>query len=194
MRRCAKPGGFHTTGTASRSMPCLSMRLFMPHPYAFLAASALTAMLAACDPPAPRAVAEIETDTEVLYFEPIGRGNRAQLTDTTRVVVRDSATWAQLHPQFDPLVPFQAVDFRQAMVIAVAVPAPTAGYLVEVTAVEQAGDSLLVTYTRTRPGDDCATALGRTVPFEVVLARRAEGTAVFREEIAYLACDLGGPF
>lgn len=150
--------------------------------------SLLLLLLTGCgDPPPPPPE---EPASEVLYFEPIGFGMRAQFSDTTEVVIRDSTAWAAYQDSLTSTGTFQPVDFSQAIVLLAAVPAPTGGYTIEFDTVELVGDSLLAHYVVNVPGPDCITAMGLTTPFQVVLARRTDAPVRFVRRAEEYSCEL----
>ena len=105
---------------------------------------ALVAM--ACTPEPPLPDTDFDAVPELLYFERLGLGQRTQLADTTEVLIRDAATWSIYQDSLETPGPFRAVDFEQAMVLLVSVPAETGGYGVEFETAELIDGEIVVTY------------------------------------------------
>jgi len=140
---------------------------------------------------APEADLEVPDDLpEMLYFETIGRGQNATLTDTTEIVLRDSAAWAEVQAHLHPLSPFKPVAFDQAMVLVIAIPDSTSGKIIEVESVEQHGSDILVSYLLSEPAKDCMPAMAVNIPFQVLLVRRAEGTVRFERRTEPYRCGM----
>ncbi len=125
-----------------------------------------------------------------VYFSPIGAGNYARVEDTVETVIYNSRTWKRWKEVFRWVEPPLEPDFQQAMVILIAIPAPRAGYWVQVETVEETEDSLRVTYTLTEPASDCLIAEVPTVAFQAVLARRVEKPVRFFRHIRYESCEV----
>lgn len=123
-----------------------------------------------------------------LYFEPIGRGQSAQVNDTTQVVIRDSLEWQAFQDRLAPVQPFRPADFTQGMVILAALPVPSSGYAVEFESIEKLGDTITASFVLMRPGPDCMIAPALTTPFQAVLVRRAEGDVRFEHRVEDLPC------
>ena len=128
--------------------------------------------------PAPPDAAE-SPQSEPLAFELVGQGLRADVQDTLEVVIRDSSRWAEIRDQLRPAQPFGRVDFDETMVLFVALPVPSGGYDLRFEAVERTDAGVVAEYLFAEPGDDCMTALGRSVPFQAVAVPRAEGPVRF---------------
>lgn len=120
---------------------------------------------------APR---EPESESTVLYFEPIGYGDRASLQDTTEIVIRDEQTWRAFADSLNPLAPFDSVDFSQALVLLAALPQTASGYSVEFVSIEENDSTAAAEYIVEIPGSDCLTGMADVVPFQAVLVRRTD--------------------
>ncbi len=129
-------------------------------------------------------------EPEPLYFETLGRGISASLSDTTQIVIRDATEWAGFSPLLHTRLPMKKVDFSQVIVLLAAVPAPSSGYAVTFESVELSADSILARYVLMQPGEDCMTANAQTVPFEAVIVRRAEGPVHFERLREDVPCSL----
>ena len=141
---------------------------------ALLALSAL--FLAACQ---PSGTLPPDVPIESLYFESLGRGYSAQVTDTTEMTFRTPEEWGSFADRLHPMVAFRAADFEQTMVLVAAVPATTGGYTVEFESVEQIGDEIVAAYLVTEPGYDCVAIMALTQPFHVVAVRKTVGPIRF---------------
>jgi hypothetical protein len=128
--------------------------------------------------------------SEPLYFEPIGRGQSTAVLDTIEAVIRTPESLEDYLRQLRPPYPFRPVDFSQAMVILVAVPAPGGGYSVDIESVEMYEEQIRVEYVVTIPGDDCVTSIGQNTPFVATLVRRAEGEVRFTHRVEEMLCGL----
>ena len=143
----------------------------------------LTVFLAGCFG-TPQQETEVSI-AEALAFEPLGRGQRAQL-DTTELAIRDAATWAAYQDSLRPLRPFKEANFDQEMVLLVALPVPTGGYDVRVEVIERTEEGVTVRYRLFTPADDCRVTVGQGVVFQAVrLAHTAAPLHFIREEEAF---------
>jgi hypothetical protein len=143
--------------------------------------------LTGCQVPAPDAEADVE-EVASLYFERLGSGVSARIADTTEVVLRSAENWETFAAALRPAQPFPPVDFSQMDVLVVAVAVPSGGYAVEFESVVQTGGEIVATYRLVTPGPDCLTALGQTVPFQVVSVRKSEGAVRFVRTTENLSC------
>ncbi len=137
----------------------------------------------------PEAEVVVEA-TEVLPFENVGVGASASLTDTTEVILYTPEAWENYRARLRSVGPFKPVDFSQEMVVLVAVPVPSGGYSVEVESVEKAGDEVVVHYVLYTPDRACIPVEGTAVPYQVVKARRAEGSPRFVRRTEPFPCTL----
>lgn len=158
------------------------------HRSGFVLCSLLLVLLTGCAEPTDLPLDE--PTSEVLYFEPIGFGSRAQFADTTEVVIRDSTTWVAYQDSLTSTGTFRPVDFDQTVVLLAAVPAPTGGYTIEFETAELARDTLFAHYLINVPGADCITAMGLTTPFQAILARRTEAPVRFVRRAEEYSCEL----
>ncbi len=111
---------------------------------------------------------------EALYFEPIGTGYRAQVSDTTELVFRTREEWESFLPVLEPMAAFADSDFEQTMIVVAVVPAFSGGYTVEFEAIEEIGEEVVATYGVGEPGFDCVAISALTQPFQVVAVRRSD--------------------
>jgi len=107
------------------------------------------------------------------------------MTESTRLVVRDAATWASTWSRIwtvKPAPPLPAIDFSREMVIVVGLGTrPTGGYSIAVeSAATEAGNLNVVVRTDT-PGGGCLSAQMLTSPVDVVRVPRTEATVEFRD-------------
>lgn len=128
-----------------------------------------------------------------LYFEPIGRGHEAALTDSTtmEMVFRQRSGWMEMADSLRPAMPFDSVDFEQAIVLAVAIPQTTSGYSVEFTSVEERDSVVIAEYMINAPSDDCLTTVADVVPFQAVMVRRTELPIRFKSGMQEYRCTIG---
>ena len=85
--------------------------------------------------------------------------------------------------------PPPSVDFDRERVIVVALgERRTAGYGVEVTAVEETGDTLRVRYVERRPGLGCVAAQVITTPYQVVAVEGRAMAARFERQVETRSC------
>lgn len=143
--------------------------------------------LAACGPKERDGVDTL-VPAASLYLEAVSTGQRATL-DSTETIVRDSATWATLSASLAPREASKPVDFSQTFVLLAALPQQSGGFRIEFEGVEVFGDTIEASYVVFVPGNDCITAMGRTVPFQAVAARRADGPVVFRRRTERVSCS-----
>lgn len=120
-----------------------------------------------------------DVDVESVYFETIGSGVSAAITDTTEVVIRTAEAWAELRDRLRPRAAFAENDFEQTMILIAAIPASTGGVIVEFDTIEIIGGETVATYTITEPGYDCVAIMALTQPFHVIAARRVDGPVRF---------------
>lgn len=126
-----------------------------------------------------------------LYFEPIGQGHRANMSDTVEAVARNREQWIPISDSLRPPTPFDSVDFSQAILLVAALPQTTSGYLLEFTSVEQLDTVVVAEYLVSVPSDDCLTAHADVVPFQVVLVRRTELPVRFERSVEEYRCTFG---
>jgi hypothetical protein len=124
------------------------------------------------------------SEGEYLVFEPIGMGQRGIVTDTLNAshwVLRDEASWLAAQDSLSPLGPFKTVDFDQAMVVVIALPAVSGGYSIEVASVERQVDRIAVEYVISEPSSDCIPVVGAALPFQAVRVRKDDLPVEFEE-------------
>ena len=111
----------------------------------------------------------------------IARGGVSSVMEPREAVVRTAAEWTSLwrdHAGAEAEPP--EVDFGKQMVIGVFLGSRnTGGYAVEITAVEQQGDAIVVRYTETKPGPGMLLAQVITSPFHLVSVPQVSGTVTF---------------
>ncbi len=132
-----------------------------------------------------------EDDGVPLYFEPISTGNRANISDTLELVIRDRESWIPVLDSLRPPTPIDSVDFQQAVLLLAALPQTTSGYSVEFTSVEERDTVVVAEYQVNAPADDCLTAHAEVVPFQVVLVRRTELPVRFERNVVEYRCTFG---
>jgi hypothetical protein len=111
----------------------------------------------------------------------VAQGAMSNIEEPRQAVVRTAAEWQALWKQHDPQRAAPAVDFAQAMVVAVFLGTrPTAGFAVEIIAVKTEGGGAVVEYRERRPPRDALTAQILTSPFHIVRLARAPASVEFR--------------
>lgn len=164
-----------------------SWPVIRPH----LILNALIIIAAGCTPAEPPEP-EIP-EGEPLYFEPIGYGRRASLTDTVKieVAIRDRTTWEAYRDSLNPIAPFDSVDFSQAFLLLAALPQTTSGYSIDFVSVEALDSAVVAEYVLSEPSEDCLTSLADVVPFQVVLVRRTDLPVRFHHTVEEYRCTFG---
>lgn len=126
---------------------------------------------------------------EALFFTSLARGTDSDLSDTLQVVLRSPQEWDGFRSALHLFEPPRRVDFGQAMVVAVAMPVDTGGYLLDIESVEYSPDSVYVTYTIYEPGGDCLNVEASVTPFHAVEVRRVDEPVRFTGRREYVFCD-----
>lgn len=139
----------------------------------------------------PEAEEETQEEPESLYFEPIGYGQRASISDTLELAFRDHASWVAYRDSLDPIAPFDTVDFSQAIVLLVALPQLTSGHSIEMVSVDRFETHVVAEYVVNIPSEDCLTAYSENVPFQAVLVRRTELPVTFTHTTEEYRCTFG---
>jgi hypothetical protein len=111
----------------------------------------------------------------------IAKGAVSDVIGPKEAVVRTAADWNQVwRDHAGPGSEAPAVDFESSMVVGVFLGARnTAGYTVEITAVEPDGAGLVVKYMETKPARGTILAQVITTPFHLVSVARADGPVRF---------------
>ncbi len=163
----------------------LSLR---PAPAHYTLLLGLVLLAAAC---APEPTDEVEDDPlhEALFFTTLARGTDSALSDTLQVVLRTPQEWDAFKRDLYLFEPPRRIDFSQAMLLAVAMPVDTGGYMMEVESVEYSPDSVYVSYTVYEPGGDCLNVEAAVTPFHVVEVRRVDEPVRFVSRREYVFCD-----
>lgn len=115
------------------------------------------------------------------------------LSDSTRIVVRDSATWRQLwialNRPFVPAPPLPPIDFAREMIIVAALGArPTAGYDIVIESAERDSGGVEVDVRRTTPGAGCPVSAVVTQPVDLARVPAAPELPHFRERTVITPC------
>ncbi|MFI5230035.1 MAG: protease complex subunit PrcB family protein [Gemmatimonadales bacterium] len=115
------------------------------------------------------------------------------IADSTRVVVRDSASWRQLWTQlnrpFIPPPPLPPVDFGREMVVVAGLGArPTAGYDIVIEGAERDSSGLEVAVRRTSPGAGCPVLAVVTQPVDLARLPTLAVDTRFRERTVVTPC------
>ena len=121
----------------------------------------------------------------LLLFTTIVAGGDSQIEEQRTVVVRTQAAWDALWRDHGAQGKPAAVDFSKEMVVAVfAGTRPSAGYAVEITAIEVREGRIEVAYRERQPRPDEMVAQMLTAPFHIVRTTAREGKAVFTRSAA----------
>ena len=113
-------------------------------------------------------------------FATLAQGSSSQIQEPREVVVRSAAEWERLWSAHSSQ-PLPTVDFSRSLVVGVFLGTrPTAGYTVEITAVNGDDDRVVVEYLEHRPAPDAFVAQVLTSPFHVVSLPRDVGAIEFR--------------
>lgn len=153
--------------------------------YQLLGLGAMLLLLSACGPPPE----DIPDTSELLYFEPIGMGQRGMGREPVEEIVRTASAWDSLQVLVQPLEDFKPVDFNQQMVVVVGVPSEQGGFTLEVESVVADHDTITVSYVVHQPKDDCISPVTEALPFQAVAVRAAEGVTVFERRIQRYSCE-----
>lgn len=104
---------------------------------------------------------------------PAYRGHNGGLIEPERRVVRDAAAFEDLWTRaYGPDTPLPKVDFREEIVIAVAMGGqPTGGYSIRVEEVIATGTTLAVRVRLGSPGARCVVTQATTQPTDIVKVR-----------------------
>lgn len=118
---------------------------------------------------------------EPVPFTTLAQGNESAIEEPREAVVRTTAEWKALWARHAPDQPMPAVDFSNSMVVGVfAGFRNTAGFRVEITAIEATGDGVIVTWRESRPAPDAILAQVITYPFHLVRTGRTDARVTFR--------------
>lgn len=162
-----------------------------PHRSITIALSALLGLtlLATGCAPEPAEETDDEPLHESLFFTTLVRGTDSALRDTLQVVLRSPQEWDSFRRDLYVFEPPRSVDFDQAMLVAVALPVDTGGYMLDVESVEYSPDSVYISYTVYEPGGDCLNVEAAVTPFHVVEVRRVDEPVKFSGRREYVFCD-----
>ena len=120
-----------------------------------------------------------------LKFANVAAGANSQIEEPRNTVVRTAAEWETLWREHGGQGKPAAVDFGKEMVVAVFLGTrPTAGFAVEITAIEGKDGGFAVTYRERQPKPDEMVAQMLTAPFHIVRAPAREGKATFTRSAA----------
>jgi hypothetical protein len=110
----------------------------------------------------------------------IDRGTQSGIVTAREVTVRSEEEWAKLWSEHAASRARPSVDFSRDMVVGVFLGTrPTAGFGVQIAAVQEDADGLVVQYRETRPGRDAITAQVITSPFQLAAVPQRAGAVRF---------------
>jgi hypothetical protein len=112
----------------------------------------------------------------------VAQGPMSNIEEARQAVVRTAAEWQALWKEHDAQRAAPPVDFTQSIVVAVFLGTrPTAGFSVEITAMNTEGSRVVVEYRERRPPRDALAAQVLTAPFHIVRLARTTGSVEFRQ-------------
>ncbi|MEM1096476.1 MAG: hypothetical protein AAGJ10_17895 [Bacteroidota bacterium] len=112
------------------------------------------------------------------------------MTDTVEVVVRDAAAWDTLSAQFQPLQPFEPVNFEQTMILLVGLPVESGGHTVIFDFIEKVDTAIVAYYNVLEPKVDCVTVEASAVAFQAVRVPQDPTPVYFEQQIERYSCEL----
>lgn len=113
-------------------------------------------------------------------LETVARGSLSGIERTREVVVRTEAGWRALWREHAPEQNVPHIDFSARTVIGVFLGSRrTAGYAIEITAVDRRERETIVHVRESRPGRDEMLAQVITTPFHIISVPRLEGPVKF---------------
>ncbi len=136
---------------------------------------------------------------ESVPVERLGGGEHAfstfsGLSDSTRLVVRDSSVWRQLwnaiNRPFVPPPPLPPIDFAREMIIVAALGArPTAGYDIVIESAVRDSSGVEVDVRRSTPAVGCPVSAVMTQPVDLARVPIAPELPHFRERTVITPCS-----
>ena len=113
-------------------------------------------------------------------LQTVARGTLSAVERPRQAAVQTQNEWESLWRQHAPAEPAPPIDFTRRTVLAVFLGTKmTAGYDVEITAVEAGAARVTVRYRERAPGPDDMTAQVITSPFHIVSVPRLTGDITF---------------
>jgi len=115
------------------------------------------------------------------------------LTESARIVVRDSGTWANLWGQIwerhSPTPALPSVDFSRDMLIVAAMGTRSSGgYAIHIDSVYQRSQDFEVVIRKVSPGANCIVTAALTQPTDIVRVPRLSGQVHYREKSLVQNC------
>src|SRR5262245_13936621 len=102
-------------------------------------------------------------------FTTIAEGQQSGIEDKREVVVKSDEEWKALWKQHAPDKPLPPVDFKKSTVVGVFLGSRnTGGYRATITAVDQEGTDVVVTWRESRPAPDLIVTQVLTFPYHLV--------------------------
>lgn len=136
---------------------------------------------------------------ESVPMERLGGGDHAfstfsGLSDSTRLVVRDSSAWRQLwfalNRPFVPPPPLPPIDFAREMIIVAALGArPTGGYDIVIESAVRDSSGVEVDVRRSTPAAGCPVSAVMTQPVDLARVPIAPELPHFRERTVITPCS-----
>ena len=156
---------------------------------------ACTVSALAQQPRASSGATPVAPSTPLTRFrESDGFAQFSGLTDSVRVVIRESTEWTRywaiINRPFFPQPPEPAVDFsREAGIVASLGSRPTGGFTIRIDQVTTEADRLIVSVVRTLPGAGCALAAVVTQPVDIVRIATPAQPIAFVERVERTDCQ-----
>jgi hypothetical protein len=116
----------------------------------------------------------------------------SELTESTRLVIRDASAWAEMWARLStvrPVPPLPTVDFNREMVVVTALGArPSGGHSIVVEGASREGGTVYVTVRSETPGSGCLLSQALTSPVDVARMPRTDDPVQFRERTVTRGC------
>lgn len=156
--------------------------------------SLLALFAASCSSPFEAPVAHTPVTVTRLRSEPFSFTYFSQLRRPERLVIRDQATWvdawASLWPTFAPIPAPPNVDFKNEMIVFVALgERSTGGYSIVVDSAGTNAQGVTVWIGTSSPGPQCFTTQAFTQPVDIARLPRIDAPVHFVETSRIAECQ-----
>jgi hypothetical protein len=116
-------------------------------------------------------------------IETLARGTLSGIERPRQLAVQNAADWRALWKEHAPGQQLPSVDFATRTILAVFLGSRmTAGYAVEITAVDRRESEAIIHFRESRPGRDQILAQVITTPFHIVSVPRIQGSIAFAND------------
>ena len=117
------------------------------------------------------------------------RGSSSGYTESTQLVVRTEArwadVWAKLHQRRLPRPELPPIDFEREMALAVCMgERPSGGYAIQILDVLRAEETIVVQVEETEPSPESLQTMALTQPYHVVVVKRSPLPVRFQRRTA----------